>query len=94
MSDLHLSASASRFTWRGQAITVPIGGRFNVHNALGAATAAVEVGVPIPAVVAGIGNAGPVPGRFEPIDEGQPFSVVVDYAHTPDGLEQRARGGT
>jgi UDP-N-acetylmuramoyl-L-alanyl-D-glutamate--2,6-diaminopimelate ligase len=88
VSDLHLSASASRFTWRGQEITVPIGGRHNVHNALGAATASVEVGVPIPAVVAGIGNAGPVPGRFEPIDEGQPFSVVVDYAHTPDGLER------
>ena len=88
VSDLHLSASASRFTWRNEVITVPIGGRHNVHNALGAATAALEVGVPIPAVVAGIGNAGPVPGRFEPVDEGQPFSVVVDYAHTPDGLER------
>ncbi|HMK12800.1 MAG TPA: cyanophycin synthetase, partial [Acidimicrobiales bacterium] len=41
-----------------------------------------------PAIAAGIGNAGPVPGRFEPIDEGQPFSVLVDYAHTPDGLER------
>ncbi len=48
VSDLHLSASASRFTWRGQVITVPIGGRHNVHNALGAATAAVEVGVADP----------------------------------------------
>ena len=88
VSDLHLSASASTLTWRSHPITVPIGGRHNVRNALAAATAAAELGVPVPTIAAGIGNAGPVPGRFEPIDEGQPFSVVVDYAHTPDGLER------
>jgi len=88
VSDLRLAPSESTFTWRGERVRVPVGGRHNVVNALAAATAAVELGVAVPAIAAGIGNAGPVPGRFEPIDEGQPFSVLVDYAHTPDGLER------
>ena len=59
-----------------------------MSNALAAATAAAELGID-PAVAAeGLTNAGPVEGRFELIDEGQPFLVVVDYAHTPDGLNQ------
>ncbi|HTN81229.1 MAG TPA: UDP-N-acetylmuramoyl-L-alanyl-D-glutamate--2,6-diaminopimelate ligase [Acidimicrobiales bacterium] len=88
VSDLRLAPSKSTFTWRGEHVRVPIGGRHNVVNALAAATAAAELGVAVPAISVGIGNAGPVPGRFEPIEEGQPFSVVVDYAHTPDGLER------
>ncbi len=88
VTDLRLSPSSSVLRWREQEITVPIGGRHNVRNALAAATAASELGIPVPTIAAGIGNAGPVPGRFEPIDEGQAFSVVVDYAHTPDGLER------
>ncbi len=83
-----LRPSGSAFTWRGERVEVPIGGRHNIMNALAAATAAAELGIPIHTIATGIGNAGPVPGRFEPIDEGQPFSVVVDYAHTPDGLER------
>ena len=88
VSDLQLLPAGSSLRWRGDRLSVPIGGRHNVMNALAAATAAAELGVPIPTIVAGIGNAGPVPGRFEPIDEGQAFTVVVDYAHTPDGLER------
>jgi UDP-N-acetylmuramoyl-L-alanyl-D-glutamate--2,6-diaminopimelate ligase len=88
VSGLELSAVSSSFRWRGERVSVPIGGRHNVANALAAATAAAELGIAIPTIAAGIGNAGPVPGRFEPIEEGQPFSVVVDYAHTPDGLER------
>jgi UDP-N-acetylmuramoyl-L-alanyl-D-glutamate--2,6-diaminopimelate ligase len=88
VSDLRLAPSQSSCQWRGADLVVPIGGRHNVMNALAAANAAAELGVPIPTITAGIGNAGPVPGRFEPIDEGQAFSVVVDYAHTPDGLER------
>ncbi len=85
---LELTAASSSFSWRGHRIAVPIGGRHNVSNALAAATAAGALGIPIPTIAAGIGNAGPVPGRFEPIEEGQRFSVVVDYAHTPDGLQR------
>jgi UDP-N-acetylmuramoyl-L-alanyl-D-glutamate--2,6-diaminopimelate ligase len=66
-------------------------GDFNVANALGAYAAAVSLGVDPDAALAGLAQAAPPPGRFEPIDEGQPFSVLVDYAHTPDSLENVLR---
>jgi UDP-N-acetylmuramoyl-L-alanyl-D-glutamate--2,6-diaminopimelate ligase len=62
-------------------------GHFNVANSLGALAAAVALGVEPDVAAAGLAQAAPPPGRFEPIDEGQPFSVLVDYAHTPDSLE-------
>jgi UDP-N-acetylmuramoyl-L-alanyl-D-glutamate--2,6-diaminopimelate ligase len=66
-------------------------GDFNVANALGAFATAVTLGVE-PAVAAeGLAGAERVPGRFEPIDEGQDFAVLVDYAHTPDSLENVLR---
>lgn len=83
---LDLRPAASRFRWRGQTVRVPLGGRFNVHNAVLAAETAVALGVD-PAVVAGsLTAASPAPGRFEIVDAGQDFTVVVDYAHTPDAL--------
>jgi UDP-N-acetylmuramoyl-L-alanyl-D-glutamate--2,6-diaminopimelate ligase len=85
---LELGAAASRFRWRGHEVTLPIGGRFNVANALAAAGAARSVGIDDAAVVAGLGRDVTVPGRFEVVDAGQPFPVIIDYAHTPDGLEQ------
>jgi UDP-N-acetylmuramoyl-L-alanyl-D-glutamate--2,6-diaminopimelate ligase len=86
--DLVLGPSGSRFTWRGHSVTLSLGGRFNVANALAAAEAAVAVGID-PAVVAhGLSQPLVVPGRFELVQAGQAFPVVVDYAHTPDGLEQ------
>ena len=54
---------------------------------LGALAAARALGVPADAAVAAMRRAGQVPGRFETVDEGQPFAVLVDYAHTPDSLE-------
>ncbi|HSV72161.1 MAG TPA: UDP-N-acetylmuramoyl-L-alanyl-D-glutamate--2,6-diaminopimelate ligase [Chthonomonadales bacterium] len=68
------------------AVTLPLGGAFQVHNALAAATAAMGVGVGLPSIVEGLGTARPVPGRFEPVPCDRGFSVIVDYAHTPDGL--------
>jgi len=61
-------------------------GRFNVSNALGAFVAAVALGVPSDKAAEGLAGAESPPGRFEPVDEGQPFAVLVDYAHTPDSL--------
>jgi len=66
-------------------------GRFNVANALGAFAAALALGVEPGDAIAGLAQATAPPGRFEPIDEGQPFSVLVDYAHTPDSLENVLR---
>jgi UDP-N-acetylmuramoyl-L-alanyl-D-glutamate--2,6-diaminopimelate ligase len=57
-------------------------------NALAAATAARELGIPAADIAAGLESVEAVPGRFEAVDRGQAFAVVVDYAHTPDGLEQ------
>ena len=62
-------------------------GRFNVENALGAVAAARLLELPDEAVAAGIESVTGVPGRFEAVDEGQPFAVVVDYAHKPEALE-------
>jgi UDP-N-acetylmuramoyl-L-alanyl-D-glutamate--2,6-diaminopimelate ligase len=62
-----------------------------VSNALAAATAARLLDVPAATIAAGLSSAENVSGRFEPVEAGQPFRVVVDYAHTPDGLEQLLR---
>jgi UDP-N-acetylmuramoyl-L-alanyl-D-glutamate--2,6-diaminopimelate ligase len=61
-------------------------GRFNRENTLAAVALARLLGVPEGAIEDGIARAPSVPGRFETVDEGQPFTVVVDYAHTPDSL--------
>jgi UDP-N-acetylmuramoyl-L-alanyl-D-glutamate--2,6-diaminopimelate ligase len=86
--DLRLGPTGSTLRWRGVELRVPLAGRFNVANALCAATIAVELGIGVDAVAAGLAATPQVRGRFEPVDAGQPFGVVVDYAHTPDGLEQ------
>jgi UDP-N-acetylmuramoyl-L-alanyl-D-glutamate--2,6-diaminopimelate ligase len=88
VDDIEVHADWSQCTWEGVTLRVPLGGRFNLMNALGAAVTAQALGV-TPAVVAdGLSRVGPVSGRFEPVVAGQPFHVFVDYAHTPDGLEQ------
>ncbi len=66
-------------------------GGFNVANALGAFGAALALGVDAGTAAAGLARAERVPGRFEPVDEGQDFAVLVDYAHTPDSLENVLR---
>ena len=81
-------AGSSRCMWEGVELHVPLGGRFNLMNALAAAVTAKELGVSPAAIAAGLAAVAPVAGRFEAIDAGQPFHVFVDYAHTPDGLEQ------
>ncbi len=69
------------------AVRSPLRGRFNVLNVLAALAATRALGADVAGAVATIERAGQVPGRFEPVDEGQPFTVLVDYAHTPDSLE-------
>jgi UDP-N-acetylmuramoyl-L-alanyl-D-glutamate--2,6-diaminopimelate ligase len=90
-------ASGSAFAVDGLALRTSLPGRFNVLNALGAVVVARELGVEDDAIAGGLAGAERVPGRFEPIDEGQPFAVFVDYSHKPDALEavlRTARGLT
>jgi UDP-N-acetylmuramoyl-L-alanyl-D-glutamate--2,6-diaminopimelate ligase len=68
-------------------IDLKLKGRFNVENALAAMASARLLGIDDDAVARGLEALDGVPGRFETVDEGQPFTVVVDYAHTPDSLE-------
>ena len=70
---------------------VPLPGRFNVLNALGAWAAARALGAPAAGLAASLAGAATAPGRFQPVEAGQPFGVVVDYAHKPDALEQVLR---
>jgi UDP-N-acetylmuramoyl-L-alanyl-D-glutamate--2,6-diaminopimelate ligase len=72
-------------------VRVPLPGRFNVLNALGAWVAGRALGVEPDVLAEALAAARRVPGRFEPVTEGQPFAVLVDYAHTPDSLENVLR---
>lgn len=82
--------TSSRFTLvtpqGSSAVELPLAGDFNVSNALVAAGCALAVGVDLTDIVRGLEQARQVPGRLERIEEGQPFVVLVDYAHTPDAL--------
>jgi UDP-N-acetylmuramoyl-L-alanyl-D-glutamate--2,6-diaminopimelate ligase len=72
-------------------IDLKLQGAFNRANALGAVWAARELGVGEDAIRAGVAALAGVPGRFETVDAGQPFTVIVDYAHTPDSLDNVLR---
>ena len=62
-------------------------GKFSVYNALAAASVALAEGVSLEAIKGSLEAVPGVAGRFEKVDEGQPFTVLVDYAHTPDSLQ-------
>jgi UDP-N-acetylmuramoyl-L-alanyl-D-glutamate--2,6-diaminopimelate ligase len=98
VDDVEVGAASVSFTWRAPfvgataRVAVPLGGTFNVMNALAAATTAGALGVPADVILTGLAGAEPVPGRFERVTPGPPgasaVEVIVDYAHTPDGLEE------
>jgi UDP-N-acetylmuramoyl-L-alanyl-D-glutamate--2,6-diaminopimelate ligase len=100
-ADLETGLTGSRFTVHTPdgplQLRSPLRGRFNVYNVIGALATARALGIDAATCVEAIRTAGQVPGRFETVDEGQPFAVLVDYAHTPDSLEnvlRAARGLT
>jgi UDP-N-acetylmuramoyl-L-alanyl-D-glutamate--2,6-diaminopimelate ligase len=88
---LSYSIAGCRFTLRSpageQGLSLPMPGRFNVANALGALAVAHALGCELETLIAALERGVRVPGRFEPLDAGQDFAVLVDYAHTPDSLE-------
>jgi UDP-N-acetylmuramoyl-L-alanyl-D-glutamate--2,6-diaminopimelate ligase len=90
-TEVQTTVAGSRFTARtpdGEIeLASPLRGRFNVYNVLGAFALARALRVPSETARRAIATVGQVPGRFETVDEGQPFAVIVDYAHTPDSLE-------
>jgi len=75
------------FTFGGTKMSVPLPGEFSLKNALAAATIAHAFGISTEHIRAGLASVRRIPGRAERIEEGQDFTVVVDYAHTPDSLE-------
>jgi UDP-N-acetylmuramoyl-L-alanyl-D-glutamate--2,6-diaminopimelate ligase len=85
--ELELTPSSTSFRAAGLVLRPRLRGRFNVENVLGAVAAARLLGIEEEDVVKGVEHVAGVPGRFEAVDEGQPFAVVVDYAHTPEALE-------
>jgi UDP-N-acetylmuramoyl-L-alanyl-D-glutamate--2,6-diaminopimelate ligase len=93
LDDVEVGTARHRYRWRGQRVEVPLGGVFNVSNSLAALTTATAVGVAPELAAAALAELPAVPGRFEVVVDGADpagpgFTVVVDYAHTPDGLEQ------
>jgi UDP-N-acetylmuramoyl-L-alanyl-D-glutamate--2,6-diaminopimelate ligase len=89
--DLELGPRGARFRADGIELETRLRGRFNVENVLGAVAAARLLEIPDDAIAYGVRELRGVPGRFEAVDEGQPFAVLVDYAHTPDSLENVLR---
>jgi UDP-N-acetylmuramoyl-L-alanyl-D-glutamate--2,6-diaminopimelate ligase len=83
---LELGADGARFRAAAIDLRTRLRGRFNVENVLGAVAAARLLGVADEAIAAGVESLEGVPGRFEPVDEGQPFVVIVDYSHKPGAL--------
>lgn len=90
-TEVDLGPTGSRFrvgTPKGETeISTSLVGPFNVSNCLAAIAVAQQAGIGLDAIERGISSLEAVPGRFESIDAGQPFAVVVDYAHTPDSLD-------
>ena len=93
--EVRLHASGADFAVQGGfgriKLQLAITGLFNVYNVLGAVGAALAEEIPVGVIEKALTAFRGVPGRFELIDCGQPFAVVVDYAHTPDGLENILR---
>jgi UDP-N-acetylmuramoyl-L-alanyl-D-glutamate--2,6-diaminopimelate ligase len=93
--DVDLGPTGSTFvisTGEGELnIDTSLVGSFNVSNCLAAAAACMQAGIDPASIEKGIAALPAVPGRFQSVDGGQPFSVIVDYAHTPDSLDNLLR---
>ncbi len=89
VAEIELTATGGKLTLRGLAsfeVTLPLAGAFNAVNTLVAVGSALRIGIEPGDIRRGLAAAGPVPGRFERVEAGQGFTVVVDFAHTPDAI--------
>lgn len=91
-SNIQIDVNGTRFDvmlgGTSRAMRSPLIGRFNVENALAAAGIASAAELDLDSIAAGLASAPAIPGRMERVDEGQPFTVIVDYAHTPESLQK------
>ena len=83
---------SSSFDWRGERVTIPLGGPFAYSNALVSAEIALQVGLGVEEVIAGLNSLNGIPGRFEPVSITQESSAIIDYAHTPTALAELLEG--
>ncbi|WP_409292118.1 UDP-N-acetylmuramoyl-L-alanyl-D-glutamate--2,6-diaminopimelate ligase [Peribacillus sp. SCS-37] len=93
--NLEITASGTSFTLQAfgneHPVQLKLAGKFNVYNALAAIAAGLSAGIPLTAIIHSLSEVKGVSGRFELVDEGQDFAVIVDYSHTPDSLENVIR---
>ncbi len=91
--DITAEGTAFRLQWQGKEYPVRLHtpGRFSVYNALGAAGACLLLGIPVEEIIAGLEENPGVSGRFQTVRSRKGYQAVVDYAHTPDGLENVLR---
>ena len=83
---------SSSFDWRGERVTIPLGGPFAYSNALVSAEIAIQLGLGVTEVIDGLNSLNGIPGRFEPLLITQDTSAIIDYAHTPSALAELLRG--
>lgn len=90
-AEIRMTASGTSFQLQSpfgvRAIHMKLMGKFSVYNVLAAIATGVVSGIGMDSIIASMENVKGVSGRFEPVDAGQDFTVIVDYAHTPDSLE-------
>ncbi|MDO4741779.1 MAG: UDP-N-acetylmuramoyl-L-alanyl-D-glutamate--2,6-diaminopimelate ligase [Candidatus Saccharibacteria bacterium] len=86
--DIKLTNSSVKYSYHDMNIQTKIPGEFNVYNSLAAAVAGVHLGLTKAEIEKGISSLAKVEGRMNVVDCGQPFTVIVDYAHAPDALEK------
>lgn len=84
---VQVSAEGVRFVVDDMPVNLRLNGRFNVYNALAALAVGEALGFPVDAVIATLEKVSGIAGRFQKVEGDAPFTVIVDYAHTPDGLE-------
>lgn len=87
-TDIHLSVSGVKYTLDDISIKTHIPGRFNIYNSMAAALVGRKLGLSPKQISEGINSLLSVEGRMNIVDAGQPFTVIVDYAHAPDALEK------
>ncbi len=85
--DVHVGAEGVRYTVDGHPVQLHLTGNFNVYNSLAALAVGEALGFPLEDVIHALEQVGGIAGRFQTVQGAKDFSVIVDYAHTPDGLE-------